>query len=962
MELGRSRKRLSQSALELTSQDEEPAMTTGVASVAPQLTVATTSPLMARSGAGGGSGGGKSRLPAFLTPPLMRKRKHLHDANFSTSLPTSSPTKSAKSPGIFSFLKIKFDRNHRKSTSSLSTVDDVSAPPPPPPPPPPPTDGVGDVPRRPLEPRPELPSFNGVFNSKPATLKSGEEKVECTGSDDVKDAADDVFEECPLAPPAATPPTTPPLSLVPRLTRRGVSALGSSSRRKTTASGARQTATSAAAVESEMAPPPTAVTASSGIDPGASGLGPFRLHVFLRQGRDLAVKDTCGTSDPYVKFKQFNKMLHRSKTIYRDLNPTWDEEFDLAIDDLSTPLNVRVFDYDWGMHDDLIGSTVIDLTELELNKMKNMTLELYVDESDDIQGYIDLAASLYLKGDDDVSEQKNQNRQLNDQARKLKVQIWSSVVNILVIDGKRLAFKDGDPLSKPYLRLRLGNEKHKTKSAAWNSSCTLVTWLEQFDFHLFEDQTHQLEIHLCEKGIKGRDELVARATLDLTDLAGEVTHSLTCPFQNGGFGDVSLLVTISGTTASETISDLSATVPDDHQTNALRTRYVAYRTLENLRDVGHLSVKVYRATELASTDIGGKSDPFCVLQLDNSRLQTQTEYKTLNPNWNKIFTFNVKDINSVLEVTVYDEDRDHRVDFIGKVAIPLLRIRSGQKKWYVLKDRKLRSRAKGINPQILLELDINWNPYRASFNTLQPKEKKYIEPEKKFNRHTFVRNVMRIKSVVMDVIEMGKFIESCWEWDSTLRSSLAFIVFLLVTWYFEPFVLPLGLLLHFLRNFILRSLGNPSVKEYESDTTYVDEDDDDADDKTKEEKKSLKEKLQAVQEVTLTVQTAIGTLASLLESVKNTFNFSVPFLSYLAIALLVAGSILLYAIPLRYLIMGWGVNKFTRKLLRPHSIPNNELLDFMSRVPDDEQLADFREIRSETPVAEPVDRTLRRRK
>ena len=63
-----------------------------------------------------------------------------------------------------------------------------------------------------------------------------------------------------------------------------------------------------------------------------------------------------------------------------------------------------------------------------------------------------------------------------------------------------------------------------------------------------------------------------------------------------------------------------------------------YRTLENVRDVGHLSVKVFRATGLASADLGGKSDPFCVLQLVNSRLQTQTEYKTLNPNWNKIFT------------------------------------------------------------------------------------------------------------------------------------------------------------------------------------------------------------------------------------------------------------------------------------------------------------------------------------
>jgi Ca2+-dependent lipid-binding protein len=60
--------------------------------------------------------------------------------------------------------------------------------------------------------------------------------------------------------------------------------------------------------------------------------------------------------------------------------------------------------------------------------------------------------------------------------------------------------------------------------------------------------------------------------------------------------------------------------------------------LHNLRDVGHLTVKVYRATGLASADIGGKSDPFCVLQLVNSRLQTQTEYKTLNPTWNKIFT------------------------------------------------------------------------------------------------------------------------------------------------------------------------------------------------------------------------------------------------------------------------------------------------------------------------------------
>lgn len=74
----------------------------------------------------------------------------------------------------------------------------------------------------------------------------------------------------------------------------------------------------------------------------------------------------------------------------------------------------------------------------------------------------------------------------------------------------------------------------------------------------------------------------------------------------------------------------------------------------------------------------------------------------------------MKDINSVLEVTVYDEDKDHKVEFLGKLAIPLLRIRNGERRWYALKDKKLTGRAKGNNPQILLEMDVVWNPVSHS--------------------------------------------------------------------------------------------------------------------------------------------------------------------------------------------------------------------------------------------------------
>lgn len=172
---------------------------------------------------------------------------------------------------------------------------------------------------------------------------------------------------------------------------------------------------------------------------------------------------------------------------------------------------------------------------------------------------------------------------------------------------------------------RLGNEKYKSKSS-WTER-----WLEQFDLHLF-DEDQNLEIALW-----NRNTLYGKAIIDLSVFQRENTHGIWKPLEDCP-GEVHLMLTISGTTALETISDLKAFKEDPREVQLLRERYKFLRCLQNLRDVGHLTVKVFGATGLAAADIGGKSDPFCVLELGNARLQTQTEYKTLTPNWNKIFT------------------------------------------------------------------------------------------------------------------------------------------------------------------------------------------------------------------------------------------------------------------------------------------------------------------------------------
>ena len=93
----------------------------------------------------------------------------------------------------------------------------------------------------------------------------------------------------------------------------------------------------------------------------------------------------------------------------------------------------------------------------------------------------------------------------------------------------------------------------------------------------------------------------------------------------------------------------------------------------------------------------------------------------------------------------------------------------------------------------------------------------------------------------------------------------------------------------------------------------------------------------------------------MLESVKNVFNFSVPFLSWLAFVVVFFITIVLYFVPLRYvssncnrdsqlstllrvLLILWGTNKFLKKLIKPWAVNNNELADFISRVPDNEEL------------------------
>lgn len=70
------------------------------------------------------------------------------------------------------------------------------------------------------------------------------------------------------------------------------------------------------------------------------------------------------------------RLLHKSKTVHRDLNPIWDETFAAPIEDPFQIIYIKVFDYDWGLQDDFMGSAKLDLTAIELGRIHELVLRL----------------------------------------------------------------------------------------------------------------------------------------------------------------------------------------------------------------------------------------------------------------------------------------------------------------------------------------------------------------------------------------------------------------------------------------------------------------------------------------------------------------------------------------------------------------------------------------------------------
>ncbi|XP_047139464.1 E3 ubiquitin-protein ligase NEDD4 isoform X1 [Hydra vulgaris] len=155
-------------------------------------------------------------------------------------------------------------------------------------------------------------------------------------------------------------------------------------------------------------------------------------------------------------------------------------------------------------------------------------------------------------------------------------------------------------------------------------------------------------------------------------------------------------------------------VGDDQRTDTYADIYEKAKGLSRNfigENISILRVKILKGTNLAKKDIFGLSDPYCVIKLFDRRranlvtkLQTNVQKKTLNPQWNCSFYLRVNTLNHKLLLELFDENRITRDDFLGEVEIPLNNLpNEGNEqdiervatKDYILQQRSAKSHVRG---------------------------------------------------------------------------------------------------------------------------------------------------------------------------------------------------------------------------------------------------------------------------
>eukprot|EP01065_Artemidia_motanka_P042560 TRINITY_DN5737_c0_g1_i1.p1 TRINITY_DN5737_c0_g1~~TRINITY_DN5737_c0_g1_i1.p1 ORF type:complete len:912 (+),score=208.18 TRINITY_DN5737_c0_g1_i1:62-2797(+) len=160
-------------------------------------------------------------------------------------------------------------------------------------------------------------------------------------------------------------------------------------------------------------------------------------------------------------------------------------------------------------------------------------------------------------------------------------------------------------------------------------------------------------------------ELTAEPFDDVSEIPGE---RVLVDLSSGGAGDEGIVGGAVGEVIAPSVCEFARPVQ-------LQVTNYRLKLFEPAAAGASLRVTLCRGFGLKACDAGGTSDPYAVITIVRpgaSRYpkRTRTIRKTVDPVWDETFMYEGVDGDATLKVTVYDDDRLGRDDYMGEFEIP----------------------------------------------------------------------------------------------------------------------------------------------------------------------------------------------------------------------------------------------------------------------------------------------------
>ncbi|CAH8433065.1 unnamed protein product [Heterobilharzia americana] len=476
-------------------------------------------------------------------------------------------------------------------------------------------------------------------------------------------------------------------------------------------------------------------------------------------------------------------------------------------------------------------------------------------------------------------------------------------------------------------------------------------WNERFEFRVRPGMRTVLQCEVFDDSHQNAN-LLGRFYLEFSKLVLDWTTCFTLKNQESRYhGELHILATMTGllpisdpmSTAlytgisrpgtvdqikreTESIyGDLSKEVVTKNTLDQVYDHYNIRHTLRDCNDVGWLHIFVHRASNLPTKDRSGKSNAFCEIRLVNRMVRTFTAQKNANPIWNQAFVLPIGDIYSILEVYMYEEGKDTS-EVIGRVSFPLIQLVNRRQKWYALKDKSLTTLAKG---SLLLETIIIYNPLRASLRAIYPKEKRYYVEDSKVKLRDLTKKHLPL--IQRNIDRLTPFIDDFKRCRQNLYKAI-------------------------------KSKEDSESEEDEDDQdiihpeNYANYSDIDNEDevilrKKKDKKTSFTTKLNKIRSILGTLQDVAEQITSFLERLDYLCRWRYPWLSCLVLIIILLITVLVYFVPIRYLVIAYTIKKFTRPIRNSARVTTTIFFGILNRVPSRMEKIYYRELR---PLSSPL--------